>query len=399
MMSADEHLRKIARLIKTQEHEQAYLELQLYLHEHPNYAPAWVMLSLVAPEKQQKIRALQQALRLDPDLSSARKRLARLTASRPARRSWRGRAAILLGVGVLIAGVILFRPKQEPDRPIPTLFQAQPLPTAVAYGTPADTNRAASLTPSPAASQTPTLPAADRTEPAAAAVTPTQAAPTLIAPIQAAPTQAEPTSAATAQASPLPSAEPHSAVPPSVVPQTAALPSATATLLPPAALPSATPFVSPTPTAALSPSATATLPPPTATLAPPGAAIPLNVLAALAGGKMMVVSAVHPADSTIRDLGGTAPALPAGSEWLLVELLVQCAESTCGLASAAIQVVNAAGTAYLPDARLQVVPTFSSGAASNGQVWGYLGFVVPQGETPLYLWVTQNAARTSFALQ
>jgi hypothetical protein len=63
-----------------------------------------------------------------------------------------------------------------------------------------------------------------------------------------------------------------------------------------------------------------------------------------------------------------------------------------------LKVVGPTGTVYTPSPQHGVAPIFGSFFA-NGQVWGYLGVVVPNSESSLRLVLSQSGEDYYFALQ
>jgi hypothetical protein len=116
-------------------------------------------------------------------------------------------------------------------------------------------------------------------------------------------------------------------------------------------------------------------------------------------GEMRIVAVTNPGQQTIRDLGGTVPNAPANVNWVLVEALLICqSESQCRVSPSWIRLVDGEGTEYGVPAQFQMEPIFGS-SAFNGQIWGYLGFLVPKDATNLRLTMTQGGQTYTFALE
>jgi hypothetical protein len=137
---------------------------------------------------------------------------------------------------------------------------------------------------------------------------------------------------------------------------------------------------------------------PTAQTAP-GNGTALNFPARIAEGEFMVISATRHAETAIRDLGGDVPAAPSGQSWLLVELLLNCGQQpSCAFDSSAVSVVDASRAEFRPAADFKLAPLFGS-YSRNGQVWGYLGFTVPDNAGVLKLAVSEAQKVYWFELQ
>lgn len=477
-------LQHIADLLKQKSYDQARAELRVYLQAHPDHAEAWYLLSFAAPDRPQRIAALQRALKLKPDLELARSRLAQLRAESPAESNLPPRApsrtprsapptapptapprrigwgqivggliAVLLVGGIGALAVTRLAGSDQDASPAPTLAE---LPgaeaglalsaTAAAVAALGDATGTPAVSPtvSPTAVDTPTATASPTgVDTPTATVSPTGTAtpepvvlpsdtPTEVSPtvpvITAAPlVSPTPKSQATGAAIPVigvPTAAPTGA-PPDIVPlaPTATVAPSATRILPPSAtptatleglivLPSPTSTKTPVPTATYTPSPvpTATTPPdvpvptgpgpassPTPYIAPTpsGSGIPLNTFAGVTGGRAMVISAARPATAAINEIGATAPNPPAGSEWVLVEVLAECNDSACTLARQPLRVLGSSGQVYDPAPTFQSDVKFGPGMVVNRQAWGYQAFLVPSSEQSVRL-VIQGV---EFALQ
>jgi hypothetical protein len=117
-------------------------------------------------------------------------------------------------------------------------------------------------------------------------------------------------------------------------------------------------------------------------------------------GEMRVITATRPGDSLISELGGMAIAPSPNHEWLVVELSVDCSgDSNCAPSLTTIRVTSASGGVYPPALDFSVPAMFGPGAYSNGQVYGYLGFLVPTSDESLRLIFSWDGAAYTFALE
>jgi hypothetical protein len=129
-------------------------------------------------------------------------------------------------------------------------------------------------------------------------------------------------------------------------------------------------------------------------------AIPLLESADIGEGEMLIIDAVRQASAEIVERGGTVPPAPAGEEWVLVELMLICdGGENCAPDTGAFNLTGASSRPYPPAAGFQLEPVFGREAFTAGQVWGYLGFVVPNSESGLWLTLGQGSQLYRFALQ
>jgi hypothetical protein len=198
-----------------------------------------------------------------------------------------------------------------------------------------------------------------------------------------------------------------SAVTPSVVPLT---PTPVATVLPSATIQAVS--IAPTDTTvpiAASATPAVTRVPPTANPTSAAPAIPTMVIAGaipllegadIGAGEMLVLDVFRQASTEIANRGGSVPPAPAGEEWVLIELILICdGDENCTPESGTFNLTGTSGGQYPPAAGFQLEPVFGREAFAAGQVWGYLGFVVPDSETGLWLTLGQGSAVYRFALQ
>ncbi len=278
---------------------------------------------------------------------------------------------------------------------LPTLLPSSTPPPATLVPATTAAPPTASPTAPPEGDGTDTrLAAAERT---AAAITPERtlpAAPPALAP-GIAPGGPTPTPAASATLAPV--------VP---TPDGAGAPAATATsgiviisttVSDGGGLPAATdPAAAPTSDGA-APTAFPTAPPP-ANL-PPGS-IPLGAPGSIGIGELRVLQMRRPGDSLMQELAGTVPAVPAGQVWVALELLLICGGAdNCTPAESAFLLTGSGSSDYAPAPTFNIDPRFAPDAWLGSQTWGYLGFIVPQNATGLWLRVVLNGQTYNFALE
>jgi hypothetical protein len=90
---------------------------------------------------------------------------------------------------------------------------------------------------------------------------------------------------------------------------------------------------------------------------------------------------------------------PAGSDWLLVELLAECSDSACAPVTSILEVIGSSGQSYPPAPSFQISPLFATENLVGNQVWGYLGFLIPRSELQVTLALVQPETTYYFALQ
>jgi hypothetical protein len=379
-------LTEIARQLKAHQLDEARLALDSYLEAHPKDAWAWYLLSFAMPGKDEKIAAIQRALTLNATHVKIRARLRQLQGTGGKSRRW-GVFVLLAVLLVLIVGavfIVLSGSRNQDNLPIPTLaVLAAPTDTTVVVTdattgqtetemtSPQPTNESlAAATEGESGSPTP-----EALQNNVGGLTPTANPPQVVSPLVATPTSFTNISPAN------PTATRDEAVlsPTSTVPLDENQPTAT------------------TSPSTSTPPITASQTPPLTPVVDPG--VPLNTSADIGIGEMRVIDAARPGETRIRELGGTIPAAPANQAWVLVEVLVACREqTTCSLSPSVFQVIGSSGTAYNPSSQLNMTPIFGS-LTSNRQIWGYLGFIIPNNESGLRLALAQGSQTHLFALQ
>lgn len=333
-------LAAIRQMLKNRQYEDARSALDAFLRANPRSAEAWYLLSMAAETPPRRLAAIRKAAKLAPNNARVQARLQKLQRA-PGARSGRGRLvlALLVLAALAVAAVVLIPRINAPPTPPPA--------TAIA----------AADTPTAQPSATPT------TAPATDAATITQ---------PAADTPADQ---------------------PSATPATPATPTSTLT---------ATPTVT-------APAPTNTALPPTAVSVPPTSApqvvmpltsVVMNEAQEVGAGEMWVVDANRAAESLIVEIGGSVEPAPPGYTWLLVELFMLCSGAeNCAPPTTALQVVGPSRVPYPVAPGITIQPIFGPAAYIDGQVWGYLGFLVPSTEAPLSLLLTQPGQQFAFDLQ
>jgi hypothetical protein len=130
------------------------------------------------------------------------------------------------------------------------------------------------------------------------------------------------------------------------------------------------------------------------------AGVTLDTPLDISTGEMRVIAATRPGSTLITELGGMAIAPSPDHEWLVVELSVACsADTNCAPSLTTIRVTSASGGVYPPALDFSVPAMFGPGAYSNGQVYGYLGFLVPTSDESLRLILSRDGAAYTFALE
>lgn len=359
----DSELRSIANLIRQQQPADARRALGRYLKAHPDSAEAWYMLSVVETDADKRLRAAQKAAALDPSSEKYGKRLARLIASprlssRAGRRWW-----LLPLVLFLVAGVILWAVLQ-------TRQPADMLPTQAAFTLGETQTHTPTNAPVPTATVTARGSAQPSPTPEAIVltITPTNVRPSATLSsldIMQTATALDPLWPTSMVVNPVASAT----ITPTSIPPTATLPAATATV-------------------------------PVIATVNADDAIPLNQVADIGIGQLLVIDAVRQAGPAIQERGGSVPPAPADQEWVLVELLLICAgEANCTPDTGVFSLTGSSGRSYPLAAAFQLEPVFNSQGFTAGQTWGYLGFVVPSSESSLWLTLGQGSTVYRFALQ
>jgi hypothetical protein len=160
--------------------------------------------------------------------------------------------------------------------------------------------------------------------------------------------------------------------------------------------PSATPQASPTGFVRL-PTNT-----PRATL-PPAVRNPVPLLTKQAFGSgdgrgdILVTLMIRPADSFIRQqTGSVAEIPPSGSSWVLVQALVTCTNRNNCITPSMFQLIGGSGNAY-PVKGLSISPYLFN--LYEGVSSGYVGFIVPNSESQLWMVMTVEGTAYAFSLQ
>lgn len=340
-------LAAIRQMIKNRQYDDARSALRAFLSENPKSAEGWYLLSLAGETTPKRLAAARKAAKLAPNNARVRARLEKLQAS-PKAKSGRGRLVLLLVtiLALVIVGIVF----------VPRIIQPQNQPQATA--------QAAQPTAAP------DTPAAEQTE------TPVDE---LIATEEIVSTP-EASSTPTNTATHTPTAESSPTTPP------------TATAPPATAAPTLTSVPPTTVVLAVEPTTLPTV------IVPVG--VVLYEAQDVSGGQMWIVAAERSAETLIRELGGFIDSAPPGYEWVLVELFMICSgTNNCAPQPSALQVVGPSRTPYNVPEGFEIEPVFGPNAYMDGQVWGYVGFIVPNSETTLSLLFTQSGQQYAFDLQ
>lgn len=397
-------LKHVAHLIKTNQRDEAHQLLSRYVVDKPRDSWAWYFLSFTESEAHEKIDAAQQAVALSPDTPKFQARLAQLQTATPLPQSRKRVTAGLVAVAfvtlIAVVGAVALSQSVSPSsRQLPTTI-ALADSTTVSPATQAvmatDVAQEASAIPVESSAMpeeqvvetdlpatatrlsitTPVI-EATKNEAVSSVANPTSQAPRESAAIGIAATSAplttESASPSTGNATDAP-----------------VTPDAEATLAPTTAGAQNTPVASATAVPPVQPTA------PVVVVVESGA--PLNTALNVGMGEMRVISATRPAESYIRELGGVMPAAPANQSWVLVEVLIICQSNPCTATPSNVKVVGASGVAYNASSQLTMSPILGSSVA-NGQIWGYVGFVVPNSESRLNLVFSRNNQNYAFSLQ
>ena len=372
----DDELPQISRLIKERRYAEARAQLLAYLEENPDDARAWYLLSFAGATQQERNDAIRRAQELAPNEKKVQARLKALQAGAEQRK----RLTLVYGAlavgfaGLLIVGFALLR-----SRPITVSEGASSPVGSTAIADQPQASIGITETPTTGQGMLPSTPAPDQT----AALTETLGS--------SAPPEGTLTPTITlSPSSPLPDG---------------ATPSPTSTDTAPAPAP-----VNPTesqPTTTPSPTVPPPTPTPPNTLVPTviptivAGAVPLGEAVTLDDGSLRVVSFTRPAQGRITEMGGSVAAPPAGSSWALVELLMVCTGAeNCAISPSAFQIVGTTGGTYSSTPIPGLDPLlFGPNAYTYGQVWGYIGFVIPNTESSLWLVLTLDDGLHVFALQ
>lgn len=396
----DHKLQSIAQLVQEHRYAEARSALQEHLSEHPDSAHAWYMLSYAADTAAVKLDAAEQAAQLAPDEARFAARAEELRGrSEVSRRSlgalpvlprWLVPIVGLMAAAVLILiGFLVWKTITQPA--VEEAALAAPLATNTLVPIPTDLAAAPDndLTALPVDVMETQVPApSSETAPAESTSATDQRAPTSSPTDRSAVTSTVfPTPTLTTTPSPayegpdrtVPTVSGNDEQPTQGVAPTHQGP-------PPTLQVTLTPF--PTPTA----------PPP-----PPGVsdATAIGVGRLISGvGTLRVVSAERPGDGLFPQLGGSVRKAPSGYQWLIVELLLMCgSQQACPSTLNGFEVLGSSGTAYSPDSGFNVELLFNKYGSIMGQVWGYLGFLVPTSEADVWLRLTYGGTDYIFALE
>lgn len=355
----DNQLTRIADLIKNRQFAEARTELQKYLKQKPDDTYAWYLLSFAENNLEKQITALEKAAKLSPNNAKVNERLGKLRANtlRSGKKQTKSsRLPLVIAIIVVvialasIAGIYLISSGNRPD-------QITPLPSpSSAAAVQATNTEDAVFTPTGTASPIPPTETAQPTE------TDTPTSQTLEAGLGGI-TTPENDIVRTRQAQVIQQID--------------------VTELPDEEI---------TVEAAEDEDIGDT--------GPTDGAVPLNETVDIGTGEMLIIQADRPGYDRIFELGGDAPEASTGEEWVLVEMLLICyEEDNCAPQASAIAASGISGTTYQPESSLNITPLFNEDAYFNGQIYGYVGFIVPTTERDLQLLLTQNGDTYRFALQ
>jgi hypothetical protein len=385
-------LSEIKTLVETQQISQARTKLEEYLKNNPEDSQGWFLASFTQPTPKMRLLAIQRAAKLKPDQQDIQKRLAKLVSGAGKKQISPWLLALTIGIAVLLtvvaSAVIL------PN--LTTSSVAQELPTLavlqVATGissqeiaAPENGEKTIPTTVVPVLqTQTINPEASD----AVSSPQPTEAVQTGLVPSEVATQALIAPKTPGAQAPAFSSQQPNNPLP-----LPTAFPSPTSeALIAPTAAPD-NPIV---PSLTLAPTQSTVMPP---TIMPtPMQIVPLDTAINIGTGQFRVVDATRGAESLIQSLGGSFSAAPANQSWLLVELLLVCADSTtCKFDSSTLKIIGASGVTYASSPQLNLTPAFGT-ITQNHQIWGYLGFIIPSSETSLELALSENGQTYAVAL-
>jgi hypothetical protein len=379
-------LNQIKLLMKTNETSEAARQIEAYLGDNPEDAQGWYMASFLRPTAAARLAAIKRAATLAPDHGDIQRRLVKLEPSHGKTRGF-SRSQILIlvilasGILVVFALILLNGGKTPPQNELPTLVVLQAM-TAV-----------------------PTQAALIQENPTGETISPTTA---IIPNTQITNTVAEVSSEQPQNTEIISSPEPTLFVAtetrgfvPATVASTA-IPANNTVPLPTVIVDLPTAGAQPT-TQPISQN-TATSVSPTQLAAPTAISVaitgtPLNIAVDVGAGQLRVVDATRNAESLISDLGGLFPPAPADQSWMLVELLLVCNKNVpCVFSPSALRVISSSGGTYSYVPQLNLVPQFGS-VSDNNQIWGYLGFTIPNSDTSLGLTLSENNQTYTFLLQ
>ena len=385
----DQELRRIIALVQAKRYDEARQPLNAYLKEHPNTAYAWYMQSFVATTSAEKSRAIQHALKLAPENKNIVQRAAKLGEAQSGlsgSKRWLVTLGIFLLLGVVAVGVILLQSRPQTIDSVPTL-------AALGFTESALQVLAQTPIPSEIVIADPTIQATVPTSTSTLIPIIETAAPSLT--LTPTPNTAPPTTfvaAGPTQALTLPvfdTLAPEVTIDSQIIlTRQAGLPTA------PPNVPTNTPIASPT-----RPTSTPFTPIPSPTVVISGS-VPFGTEGNIGVGQVRIIQASRPGLAAIQQIGGTVPNAPAGNDWVLVEISMQCIVTDNCAASLGVPRLSASsGTIYDIPSGINLEPFFNSDAYFSGQVWGFAAFLVPSKESKLSLLLTQNGQSFAFALQ
>lgn len=379
----DQELRRLISLVQAKNYDEARQPLVAYLKAHPESAHGWYLQSFVAWTAAEKQAAIQRALKLSPDNAKIIQRSSRLN-SAPVKSSGSQRWLLFVGialVAVVAVGIFLLQSRSQPADILPTMVILQVTET---------TQQASSqsVIQNPTAtvilSATPLPPTPTST--AELAIATTTLSPTSVPPTATLvpPTLTDVPTVTSTQVSVQPPTVDSSLILTRQASQPTVPPNqVVSTLIPSPTQPTATPFT----------------PVPSPTLIVSGV-VPFGQQGNIGVGQVRIIQAARPGTSAIQQMGGTVPNAPAGQDWVLVELLMQCSTTeNCASSLGAPRLQTASGKVYDMPAGITLEPIFGADAYFSGQVWGFAAFLVPSTESNLSLVLNQNSQSYAFALQ
>jgi hypothetical protein len=387
----NQKLNQISQLITSNQRDEAHQALTQYIAEEPEDCWAWYLLSFTTPETHEKIAAAQRAIKLNAGSEKLQTRLAQLEATKPTPKMGKRFRISLIAVVVAImiiavASAILFNQGLQPSsRQLPTQL-------ALAEVTNAPTSTQLLETNTDVPSPTVEVVASATLHEAVAEISVVSTATTM-----ASTTSAIKVAAATFAFTPLPQTRDQS-LSPAVISTTAPTSDVLTINVTPTIQVTAASEETVLPT--VQPTISAPVPSPTtAVVIVADSGVPLNSALNVGIGEMRVISATRPAESYIQEMGGLIPPAPTNQSWVLVEILLVCQnKNTCSASPSNLDIVGSSGSTYAASSQLNISPVLGS-SVSNGQIWGYVGFVVPNSESQLRLVVSQGTQNYVFALQ
>jgi hypothetical protein len=115
-------------------------------------------------------------------------------------------------------------------------------------------------------------------------------------------------------------------------------------------------------------------------------------------GEMRVLSSTAPANTMMQTLGGSVPPINQNQQWVLVEVLIVCNNSSdCSPSTSEFQLMS--GNNTYPSTLVNIESALGDGVIASGQVWGHLAFVIPRTEQPTLLHLHHANHDFRFALQ